>query len=90
MLEARIAALLRKRLGREATDGELAGYRQVLWAFATFIGSIIDREHAASLTSRLTQTAPTDPCPAPSSTLGSPPKATTGKRRRSSHNSIGR
>ncbi|HEX3069269.1 MAG TPA: hypothetical protein VHX14_11925 [Thermoanaerobaculia bacterium] len=85
-LEARIADLLRRRLGQEGTAEEVAGYRQLLWALATFIGTIIDRERAASLASRLT---PDESCPALPSTPGSPPKAMTGKPPPSNHSSIG-
>lgn len=85
-LEARIAALLRRRLGRDGTAEELAGYRQVLFALATFIGNVIDRERAADLASRPTST---DPCPEPSSTPGSPRKATTDKPPPSNRRSIG-
>jgi hypothetical protein len=85
-IEARIADLLRRRLGQEGTAEELAGYRQILWALATFIDTIIDRERAVSLPARLIAD---DACLAPPSTPGSPPKATTGKPHPLNHSSIG-
>lgn len=65
-LEQRIATLLRKRLGRDFSGEELAAYRQGLWALATFVGSVIERRHAAK--GATTDSFPSDPCPAPPST----------------------
>lgn len=75
-LEQRIAMLLRKRLGREGSPEELAAYRQGLWAFATFVGSIIERQVAKGVN---TDSSTIDPCPELPSTPANQRNPTIGK-----------
>lgn len=58
-LEQRIAVLLQRRLGREGSPEELVAYRQGLWAFATFVGSIIERQVTKGVN---TDSSTIDPC----------------------------